>query len=175
MKHLLTFIKGESTARGKRFARNETGGTIAELAIMVPFLILMIAAVSELGRLFQTYTTLSKSTRAAARYLSNHAYDEKHINYARKIAVCGKTDCTGVAPVAANLTDANVVIAPDDAFAGGGGGGNPTSVTVRITNYNFQPLFNLAALLQADRFTNLPIGSSTTMYYMWVDPAGVEE
>ena len=52
---------------------NEKGGTLAELAILVPFLIIMAASVSELGRLFQTYTTLSKSTRAAARYLSGQA------------------------------------------------------------------------------------------------------
>jgi Flp pilus assembly protein TadG len=175
MKNLLTFIKGDSTACGHGFARNERGGTLAELAILIPFLIIMLAAVTELGRLFQTYTTLSKSTRAAARYLSNQAYDTTHINQAKNIAVCGKTNCTGTDPVAKGLTDANVVVAPDAAFAAGGGGGNPTSVTISITNYNFQPLFNLGALLQADSFTNLPIGSSTTMYYMWIDPAGVEE
>ena len=175
MKKLLTFIKGDSTARRNRFARNESGGTLAELAILIPFLIVMVAAVAELGRLFQTYTTLSKSTRAAARYLSNNAYDATHITLAKNIAVCGKTDCTGVAPVAKNLTADQIVVAPDAEFAAGGGSGNPTSVTIAINNYNFQPLFNLAALLQADRFTNLPIGSSTTMYYMWVDPAGVTE
>jgi Flp pilus assembly protein TadG len=142
MKSLLTFIKGESTACGRRFADNEKGGTIAELAILIPFLIIMIAAVSELGRLFQAYTNLSKSTRAAARYLSNVSYDDEQIARAKNVE---------------------------------GDVGNPTSVTITITNYNFQPLFNLGALLQADSFTNLPIGSSTTMYYMWVDPAGAEE
>jgi Flp pilus assembly protein TadG len=173
MKNLLTFIKGETTARGRRFARNERGGTIAELAILVPFLIVMIAAVSELGRLFQTYNTLSKSTRAAARYLSNNAYDDAQIARAKNIAVCGKTDCTDVEPAAKGLTVDNIVVTPQ--FQEGGGGGNPITVTLSINNYNFQPLFNLGALLQVDRFTNLPIGSSTTMYYMWVDPAGVEE
>jgi Flp pilus assembly protein TadG len=173
MKNLLTFIKGESTARGNRFARNESGGTIAELAIIIPFLIVMIAAVSELGRLFQTYTTLSKSTRAAARYLSNNAYDDANIARAKNMAVCGKTDCTDVDPVAKGLTTDNVVVTPE--FQAGGGGGNPITVTLSITNYNFQPLFNLGALLSSDRFTNVPIGSSTTMYYMWIDPAGVEE
>lgn len=172
MKTLLTFIKGESTARGNRFARNEKGGTIAELAILIPFLIVMIAAVSELGRLFQTYTTLSKSTRAAARYLSNNAYDNTNIDKAKNVAVCGKTDCTDVAPVVTGLTTDNVVVTPE--FQAGGGG-NPITVTLSITDYNFQPLFNLGALLNSDRFTNLPIGSSTTMYYMWIDPAGVEE
>ena len=175
MKHLLTFIKRDCSARGDRFARNESGGTLAELAILIPFLVVMLAAVAELGRLFQTYTTLSKSTRAAARYLSNNAYDTTHITLAKNIAVCGKTNCTGTAPVAQHLTADNVVVAPDAEFTAGGGSGNPTSVTISITNYNFQPLFNLGRLLQADSFTNLPIGSSTTMYYMWVDPAGVEE
>jgi len=172
MKKLLTFIKGESTARGNRFARNESGGTIAELAIIIPFLIVMIAAVSELGRLFQTYTTLSKSTRAAARYLSNNAYDNATITRAKNIAVCGKTDCTDVDPVAKGLTTDNVVVTPEFQE---GGGGNPITVTLSITDYNFQPLFNLGALLSSDRFTNVPIGSSTTMYYMWIDPAGVVE
>lgn len=172
MKSLLTFIKGESTARGRRFARNESGGTIAELAIMVPFLILMIAAVSELGRLFQTYNTLSKSTRAAARYLSNNAYDGTHIANAKNVAVCGKPDCTGVEAAAKDLTVDNIVVTPEFQE---GGGGNPITVTITVSNYSFQPLFNLGALLQVDRFTNMPIGSSTTMYYMWVDPAGVEE
>lgn len=172
MKSLLTFIKGESTARGRRFARNERGGTIAELAILVPFLIVMIAAVSELGRLFQTYNTLSKSTRAAARYLSNNAYDDAQIARAKNVAVCGKPDCTGIEAAAKDLTVENIVVTPEFQE---GGGGNPITVTITISNYNFQPLFNLGALLQADRLTNLPIGSSTTMYYMWVDPAGVEE
>jgi Flp pilus assembly protein TadG len=169
MRSLLTFIKGESTARGRRFAGNEKGGTIAELAILIPFLIIMIAAVSELGRLFQAYTNLSKSTRAAARYLSNVAYDDAQIANAKNVAVCGKTNCDGIEPVAKDLTADNVVVTAE------GDVGNPTSVTITITNYNFQPLFNLGALLQADSFTNLPIGSSTTMYYMWVDPAGAEE
>ena len=172
MKSLFTFIKGESTARGRRFGRNEKGGTIAELAILIPFLIIMIAAVSELGRLFQAYTALSKSTRAAARYLSNVAYDDAEIAKAKNVAVCGKTNCDGVEPVAKNLTTDNIVVTPQ--FQAGGGG-NPISVTLTISNYSFQPLFNLGALLQADSFTELPIGSSTTMYYMWVDPAGAEE
>jgi hypothetical protein len=119
--------------------------------------------------LFQAYTNLSKSTRAAARYLSNVSYDDEQIARAKNVAVCGKTNCDGIEPVAKDLTADNVVVTAE------GDVGNPTSVTITITNYNFQPLFNLGALLQADSFTNLPIGSSTTMYYMWVDPAGAEE
>jgi Flp pilus assembly protein TadG len=166
MKRLLTFIKAD------RFVKSETGGAIAELAILIPFLIVMVAAVSELGRLFQTYTNLSKSTRAAARYLSKRAYDNAEIAIAKNIAVCGKTDCTDVDPVVPNLTVENIVVTPEFQE---GGGGNPITVNISVTNYAFQPIFNLGTLIGNDRFMSLPASGSTTMYYMWTDPAGVEE
>ena len=167
MRSLLTFIKGN------RFTRNETGGALAELAILIPFLVVMVAAVSELGRLFQTYTTLSKTTRAAARYLSNVAYDDDHIAKAKNVAVCGKTDCTDADPLLPGLETTNIVVTPE--FQPGGGGGNPITVSIAVTDYTFQPIFNLGALIGNNRFTTLPASGSTTMYYMWTDPAGVEE
>ena len=167
MKNLLTFI------REHRFVRNERGAALAELAILVPMLVVMLAAVTELGRLFQTYTALSKSTRAAARYLSNQAYDDTHIALAKNVAVCGKVNCTDVDPLVPGLTTDNIVVTPE--FQAGGGGGNPITVTISTQNYNFQPIFNLAALIGNNRFTTLPASGSTTMYYMWVDPAGAKE
>src|SRR5262245_26465821 len=137
MRSLLTFIKRN------RFARNENGGTLAELAILVPILVVMVGTVSELGRLFQTYTALSKSTRSAARYLSNVAYDDAHIALSKNVAVCGKTDCTDTDPVVPGLTTENIVVTPE--FQEGGGGGNPINVTISVTNYEFQPIFNLGA------------------------------
>jgi Flp pilus assembly protein TadG len=166
MRRLLTFIKCD------RFVKSERGGAIAELAILIPFLIVMVAAVSELGRLFQTYTNLSKSTRAAARYISKRAWDNEEIANAKNIAVCGKTNCDGVAPVVPNLTAENIVVTPE--FQAGGGG-NPITVTITVQGYEFQPIFNLGTLIGNDRFMSLPASGSTTMYYMWVDPAGVEE
>lgn len=163
MKTLLTFI------REHRFAKNETGGALAELAIMVPFLVVMLATVTEIGRLFQTYTDLSKATRVAARNISNVAYTTQNINYSKNVAVCGKSDCTGMDPVVPNLTTDNVVITPEYPECGCG---NPIRVTVSIVNYNFQPIFNLGALIGNNRLMALPASGSTTMYYMWVDPAG---
>lgn len=169
MKTLLRFIRAD------RFSRDEKGGTLAELAILVPFLIVMLAAVTELGRLFQTYTALSKSTRAAARYLSNHPYDDEPINYigqAKNMALCGNPDCTDKDPVVPGLTIDNIVVTPEwpDPPVG-----NPATVTLSISGYNFQPIFNLGAFLPENRFTALPVTSSTTMFYMWTDPAGGEE
>ena len=71
------------------------------------------------------------------------------------------------------LTTDNIVVTPE--FQAGGGGGNPIRVTVSIQNYTFQPIFNLGALINNNRFAALPASGSTTMYYMWVDPAGVKD
>jgi Flp pilus assembly protein TadG len=160
------------TKRARHLAENETGGTLAELAILIPFLIVMVAAVAELGRYFQAYSTLSKTTRAAARYMSRIAYEGADTDeVVKNVAVCGKPDCTGVNPVAPLLTTANVAVSVEQPV-----GGNPITVTVSIQNYNFQPLFNLGALLGNNTFSlALPIKPSTTMYYMWTEPAGGEE
>src|SRR5690349_20418118 len=107
MKSLFTFI------REHPFVRNESGAALAELAIMIPFLVAMLAAVTELGRLFQTYTDLSKATRVAARNISNVAYTTQNINTTKNVAVCGKTDCTGLDPVVPGLTADNVVVTPE--------------------------------------------------------------
>jgi hypothetical protein len=133
----------------------------------------MLATVTELGRLFQTYTALSKSTRAAARYLSNNAYDDDHIAKAKNVAVCGQADCTGVDPVVPDLVAANVSVEPDAEFKEGGAG-NPKTVTISIQDYSFQPIFNLGALVGNNRFMTLPASGRTTMYYMWVDPVAHE-
>ena len=154
----------------RRFARNDKGGTLAELAILVPFLIVMAASVAELGRLFQTYTTLSKTTRTAARYLSGQPYDPEHIDFAKNMAVCGKTAACGEGEeVVAGLEVANVVVEGEPTT------GKPVTITVRIENYDFQPLFNLAGLLNSSRYVKVPVKAGTTMYYMLNDTAGATE
>lgn len=162
-----------SFLRRNRFVRSERGGALAELAILIPFLVVMLAVVTELGRLFQTYTALSKSTRAAARYLSNNAYDNDHISKAKNVAVCGQTNCTDVDPVVSGLTADNISVEPDAEFKEGGAG-NPKTVTIAVQNYSFQPIFNLGALVGKTNFMTLPASGSTTMYYMWVDPVAHE-
>src|SRR6185369_8255111 len=134
-----------------RFVKSERGGALAELAILVPFLVVMLAVVTELGRLFQTYTALSKSTRAAARYLSNNAYDTDHIDKAKNVAVCGQINCTDLDPVVPGLETANISVEPDAEFKAGGAG-NPKTVTISIQDYSFQPIFNLGALVGNNRF-----------------------
>ncbi|HEY2962449.1 MAG TPA: TadE/TadG family type IV pilus assembly protein [Pyrinomonadaceae bacterium] len=168
--------KLRTTNKLRFFTRNERGGALAELAILIPFLVLMVAAVSELGRLFQTFDTLSKSTRSAARYLTTVAYTDDSITKTKNMALCGKAvaDCGATAPLAPGLTISNIDVVPEWKD-GGVGGGNPIRVTVSIKDYSFTPIFNLSSMLGADRFAALPIKPATTMYYWQVDPADGKE
>ena len=161
----------------RKFGRSENGGALAELAIMVPFLVVMLAAVTEVGRFFQTYTTLAKATRSSARYLSNHSITALEVDRAANLVVCGKLTCAGGDEIVkgvrggAAIARANVCIET-----------TATTVTVRIarTNdcnpvagvgapagnpYNYQPIFDLAALLGTPGFTLGPtLSPRTTMF-----------
>src|ERR1044072_3391147 len=79
----------------KQLIRSENGGALAELAIMVPILVLMLAAVSEIGRFFQPCPALAKATRSSARYLSNHSINAAEVDRAANLVVCGKLTCAG--------------------------------------------------------------------------------
>jgi Flp pilus assembly pilin Flp len=159
--------------RIRRFATNERGGALVELAVLVPFLILMLAAVTELGRLFQTYNTLSKSTRAAARYLTTVTYTPQNVTNAKNVALCGKTICTGVDPVVSGLEFTNIDVTPEYKCAAPCG--NPIRVTVFVQNYSFSPIFNLAGMFGAESLASLPVRPATTMYYYQVDAGGGTE
>jgi Flp pilus assembly pilin Flp len=161
----------------RRWIRTEDGGALAELAILVPFLAVMLAGVSEFGRYFQTYTTLAKATRSASRYLSNHQLNATEIGRATSLVVCGKLACGGGdPPLVPGLSAGNVCLES-------AGSPKVTSVTVRIPRtggdcapmagagaavpYVYQPIFDIGALLNVPSFSlALPIAPRTTMYYM---------
>jgi len=155
--------------------RREDGGALAELAIIVPFLAVMLAGVCEFGRYFQNYNTVAKSTRDAARYLSNHPLTPDEIGKAKNLAVCGKVACTVTdKPVITGLSAGNVCVEST-------GSPKVLSVTIRIPRsttpcvpttgagnaspLTYTPIFNVGALLGTGLSLNLPIAPSTTMYY----------
>lgn len=162
----------------RHLVRNESGGTLAELAILVPFLVVMLAAVSELGRFFQTYSTLAKSTRTAARYLSNHQFNNLEKGRARNLVVCGKLACAGGDELVTGLSTANVCIqttlTPQATVE---------TVTVSIprqetlacedgdaTWLRYRPIFDIGALLNDNDFSLVfPLAPSTTMRYIPAD------
>ena len=153
------------TTRLQRFFKNDCGGTLAELAILIPFLAVMLAAVTELGRFFQTYTAVSKSTRTAARYLSNHPFTTDEQNKAKSIVVCGKlTECAEGERFIPELDESKVCIEST---------GNPVeTVTVRIPRDGgcggvvlYKPIFDIGALLHNSFSMEFPISPGTTMWH----------
>ena len=154
----------------RRFVKADAGGTLAELAIMVPLLVVMLAAVAEFGRFFQSYSALAKGTRAASRYLSNVPYNEDAKLAAQNIVVCGKTvSCTADEAVVPRLEANDVEITETMPPAGT----SPTTVTVKVTGYTYRPIFDIGALLNNDDFSLvLSVSPSTTMYYMVSETGG---
>ena len=156
--------------------RREDGGALAELAILIPFLAVMLAGVCEFGRYFQNYNTVAKATRTASRYLSNHPLTSAEIGKAQNLAVCGKLTCgPSDRPLVAGLSASNVCVETT-------GSPKVLTVTVRIPRdttpcsptagaggaapLTYVPIFNVGALLGTGLSLNLPIAPGTTMYYL---------
>ena len=151
------------------FRRNEEGIQLVELAIVIPILLLMFAAVAEFGRYFYEYTTLAKAARVGARYMSTKTVKKTTRDWVldtKRLVVYGNTAGTGT-PVMSGLAIENV----DVKFQGGTysppSTGVPTTVTISIINYKHQPVFDLGKLLNVTGLsTNVDVKPSITMHYM---------
>ena len=53
--------------------RNDKGGSMVELALMLPLLLLILAGIADLGRAFHDYIIITNVAREGARYASLHA------------------------------------------------------------------------------------------------------
>jgi hypothetical protein len=155
----------------RAFARNEEGVQLAELAIVLPILLILFAATAEFGRYFYEYTTLAKAARIGTRYLVTAKVSCFEANQARKLVVYGNTAGTG-APLLEGLTTANVSITPNDTACGGGSPpGVPETITVGITGFKHQPLFDLGGLMKNGTFSlNIDVKPSVTMRYLLTTP-----
>ena len=150
-----------------RFRRDDRGVQLVEVAIVVPILLVLFAAVAEFGLFFYEYTTVAKASRVGARYLASKSVTSS-VNYeviARNIVVYGNETGTG-SPVLSGLTTENVSITYQ-----GGTTGVPDTVTVSITGFEHQSLFNLGALLNNDSLSlDVEVKPSVTMRYLLTQP-----
>ncbi len=150
----------------RRFGRDERGVQLVELAIVIPILLLLFAATAEFGRYFYEYTTLAKATRVGARYLATAAVKTTEDTSAKNLIVFGNTAGTGT-PLLTGLTTANVTITRT-----GGVPVLPQTVTVQITGFKHQPLFDLGKLTKSTTLSmNIDVKPSVTMRYLLTQPA----
>lgn len=148
------------THKLRLLARREAGSQLAEIAIVLPIMLLLFAAVAEFGRFFYIDLTLGKATRAGARYLSTKQLTVNEINNAKSLVICGDPAVNSICdkPVVAGLTPAMVKVTPTS--------GIPNTVTVEIENYQFEPMFDLGALANSDYSLRVNITPATTMKYL---------
>lgn len=150
-----------------RFRRDEQGVQLVELAIVLPILLMLFAAVAEFGCYFYEYTTVAKAARVGARYMSTKSLKSANTDWqanAKKLVVYGNTDGTG-SPVLSGLTLANVKLS----YAGGSyadGEGTPDTVTVSIIDYKYQPIFDLGKLTKSSLSLAVDVKPSVTMYFL---------
>lgn len=156
---------GKTISKLRRFAREERGTQLVELAIVLPIFLVLFGAAAEFGRYFYEYTTLDKATRAGSRYLATAAVNGSEDAKAKNIVVYGNFAGTGT-PIVKGLTTANVVITRS-----GGVPALPQTVTVQIYGYKYTPVFDLGALIKVPSLSlNIDVKPSVTMRYLLTQP-----
>jgi Flp pilus assembly protein TadG len=151
--------------RLRNLVKDERGVQLVELAIVIPIFVLLFAAVAEFGRYFYEYTTLTKSSRAAVRYLATAAVNNTEDTKARNIVVYGNPAGSG-SPLISGLTIDKVVITRE-----GGVPVLPQTVKVEISGFKHQPIFDLGALTTIDALSlNIDVKPSVTMRYLLTQP-----
>jgi TadE-like protein len=148
----------------RRFRRDDRGLQLVELAIALPVMILLFGTVAEFGRYFQAYSTLAKGTRVAARFLATASVDGSQDLAAQNLVVYGNVAGTGD-PIVNELDVENVKIIRSDA-SGNPTLGCPTTITVRIEDFQHKPLFDLGALMNSSFTLAIDIKPSVTMRFL---------
>jgi Flp pilus assembly protein TadG len=152
-----------------RFRHDERGVQLLELAIVMPIMLLLFAAVAEFGRYFYEYTTLAKGTRVGARYLVSKSVTSTTTDWkdnAKKLVVYGNTAGTGT-PILTGLSIDNV-----DVQYVGGTTGIPDMVKVSIINYPHASVFDLGRMLNNTSLSlNVDVKPSVTMRYLLTTPS----
>ena len=146
------------------FKRDDRGLQLVELAIALPVMIVLFAGVAEFGRYFQTYTTLAKGSRVAARYLATASANGADDASAKNLVVYGNLAGSGK-PIVDGLTVANVNITRRNG-AGAVTTGFPSTVTIEIANFKHTPVFDLGKLMNTSLSLNVDVKPSVTMRYL---------
>jgi hypothetical protein len=153
--------------RIRRFIKEDRGTQILELAIALPVMLMLLGSVAEFGRFFYTYTTLTNAVRGGARHACKWEKGSSWtVPETQRMVVYGDFSDTSHGPILPGLTTAHVAI-----DANGPSVNNIDSVTVRITGYNYVPLFDIGKLTGVPALSlNIPMKASATMHQLYNGP-----
>ena len=140
----IQLIRAELLLRNKSFRQRssllaQTGQSLLEFAAVLPLLLLIAFGVTEFGRAYYQYNTLSKAIRDGARYMSSHTYGSAEITNAKSMAVYGKTGSSGTAALP-GLTTGLITVTPSGGTSPFDAGNPPDWITVQVNGYPFTAL-----------------------------------
>lgn len=114
--------------------------------------------------------TLAKAERVAARYLATAKVSSFEDGQAKNLVVYGNTAGTG-SPLLPGLKPEKVIITKRSASGAIQTTGVPQTVTVEISGFAHQPLFDLGALLNNTEYSmSVGVKPSVTMRYLLTTP-----
>lgn len=115
----------------RKYQHRQQGAALIELALSIPFMIMLSMIVIEFGRALYEYNTVTKSVRDAVRYLSANTPNTLCTD-AQNLVVYGTTT-TGTQPLAPGLKTSAVSCSWQTT------GALPliNTVTVTVTGYHF--------------------------------------
>lgn len=150
-----------------RLLKREDGTQLVELALVLPVMLMLVGATAEFGRFFYTYSTLTSACRAGARHASKW---ERNASWTfpetSTLVVYGDFSDTSKGPILPGLSTSNVIVQ-----ANGPGVNSIDSVTVKIQNYQYQPLFDLGKLTGIPSLSmNINLNASATMHQLYNGP-----
>jgi hypothetical protein len=133
------FIKTATQRLCGRRQSSQCGQSLVEFAMVLPLLLLVVFGITEFGRAYYQYNTLSKAIRDGARYMSSHTYSSANITNAQNLVVYGQTT-GGSTPVLPGLTTTMINVTPSGGTAPYDEINPPQSVTVGVVSYPFNSL-----------------------------------
>ncbi len=159
--------KIKTLGRIRRFLKEERGTQILELAIAMPVMLMLLGSVAEFSRFFYTYTTLTNAVRGGARHACKWERNASWtIPETQRMVVYGDFSDTSNGPILPGLTTGNVQV-----VSNGPAANKVDSVTVKITGYNYVPLFDIGKLTGITSLSlNIPMNASATMHQLYNGP-----
>lgn len=152
--------------RVRRFFRRENGTQMVELAIALPVMLILLGGLAEFGRFFYTYTTLTNAVRGGARHACKWERNASWtIPETTNMVVYGDFS-GGSTPILPGLSTNNVTVT-----ANGPSVNNIDSVTVKISNYQYTPIFDLGKLTGIPGLSmSVNLNASATMHQLYNGP-----
>lgn len=150
-----------------QFVRRERGSQFVDLAIAMPVMLLLLGGAVEFARYFYTYSALTNAARAGARHACKWERSASWVfPETSNMVVYGDFSDTSKGPILPGLSTSNVVVQ-----ANGPSANKIDSVTVKIVNYRYTPLFDLGAMTGIPALSlNIDMNASATMHQLFNGP-----